>query len=68
MLKQSNKQKQNNEPHGRLLVAIFSQEILKMPTYLKILILRVLLENVIRPNSKISKHNSENVDLVILSQ
>ena len=68
MLKQSNKQKQNNEPHGRLLVAICSQEILKMPTYLKILILRVLLENVIRPNSKTSKHNSENFDLVILSQ
>ena len=51
MSKQS-KQIQNNEPHGRLLVAICSQEILKMPTYSKILILRVLLKNVIRPNSK----------------
>ena len=52
MSKQSNKLKQNNEPHGRLLVAIYRQEILKMPTCLKILILRVLLKNVIRPNSK----------------
>ena len=52
MSKQSNKQKQNNEPHGKLLVAICSQKILKRPTYLKILILRVLLKNVIRPNSR----------------
>ena len=57
MPKHRNKQKQNNEPHGRLLVAICSQEIFKMSTYLIlisiILILRVLLKNVIRPNSKI---------------
>ena len=52
MSKQSKKQKQNNQPHGRLLVESFGQEILKMPTYLKILILRVLLKNVIRPNLK----------------
>ena len=52
MSKQSNKEKQNSELHGRLLVAICSQEILKMPAYLKILILRVLLKNVIRTNSK----------------
>ena len=36
MSKQINKQKQKNEQHGRLLVAICSEEILKMPTYLKI--------------------------------
>ena len=35
--------------------AIYSQEIFKMPTYLKILILRVLLKKVIRPNSKTKK-------------
>ena len=40
MLKQGKKQKQNNELHGRLFVAICSQEIHKVPTYLKILALR----------------------------
>ena len=32
MPKQINKQKQKNEQHGKLLVAICTEEILKMPT------------------------------------
>ena len=45
----------NNEIMSSGTYANYSQEIFKMPTYLKILILRVLLKNVIRPNSKTKK-------------
>ena len=45
----------NNEIMLSGTYANYSQEIFKMPTYLKILILRVLLKNVIRPNSKTKK-------------
>ena len=45
----------NNKIMPRGAYAIYSQEIFKMPTYLKILILRVLLKNVVRPNSKTKK-------------